>query len=212
MLLNTTMKTILLCFIAMLISTSAFSQFTSINPDPNFEQALVDQFIDTDGMVNGEILTFDAESYPFVLDVSNKNISDLTGISAFTSITGLDCRDNQLSSLDIRNNSTLKNLYCANNNLSSLDVSSNTLLEGIFCGDNQLTSLDVSSNTMLKFLTFRNNQISNLNLTNNTSLERLSGENNLLTSLDISNATNLNYLNCEINQLTNIDLSANTPH
>jgi hypothetical protein len=39
----------------------------------------------------------------YSLTVNNKNITDLTGIKAFTSLNYLNCSNNQLSSLDISN-------------------------------------------------------------------------------------------------------------
>ena len=38
------------------------------------------------------------------------------------------------------------------NQLTSLDVSNNTALTYLDCGNNQLTSLDVSNNTALEYL------------------------------------------------------------
>jgi Leucine-rich repeat (LRR) protein len=56
------------------------------------------------------------------------NISNLTGIEAFTALTYLDCRVNQLTSLDVSQNTALTLLSCEGNQLTSLDVSQNTAL------------------------------------------------------------------------------------
>jgi Leucine-rich repeat (LRR) protein len=84
------------------MSLSGYSQKVNI-PDKNFEQALVDLKIDTDGEVNGYLLKSDAQAVTF-LDVSNKKIKDLSGIEAFTSLSFLDCSNNQVSNLDLSNN------------------------------------------------------------------------------------------------------------
>ena len=42
------------------------------------------------------------------LDVSEKSISDMTGIEAFINLDTLDCDDNQLTSLDVSNNTSLE--------------------------------------------------------------------------------------------------------
>ena len=44
----------------------------------------------------------------------------------------------------------LEVLYCWGNQLTSLDVSNNTALTELDCSENQLTSLDVSNNTALQ--------------------------------------------------------------
>ena len=57
----------------------------------------------------------------------------------------------------IRGNVT--ELYCNGNQLTTLDVSQNTELTTLFCSNNQLKALDVSQNTALTVLTCFNNQI-----------------------------------------------------
>ena len=71
-----------------------YSQTTAI-PDSNFEQALIDLGIDSDGIINEQVLTSDISSLTY-LDVNNKNISDLTGIEDFVSLTDLICYSNNL--------------------------------------------------------------------------------------------------------------------
>jgi len=97
------------------MSFVCYSQSVEI-PDKNFEQTLVDLNIDTDEEVNGYLLISDAQLVTF-LDVSNKKIKDLSGIEAFTSLFYLDCRNNQLSNLDISQNIGLTNLFTDVNDL-----------------------------------------------------------------------------------------------
>ena len=85
-----------------LLSFFGYSQKINI-PDKNFEKILVDLKIDSDQEVNGYLLKSDAQKVT-VLDVSNKRIKDLTGIEAFTSLTFLDCSNNQLSNLNLSHN------------------------------------------------------------------------------------------------------------
>ena len=74
-------------------------------------------------------------------------------------ITDLNCRKNQLTNLDVSNNSNLRELYCDNNQLTNLDVSKNTLLTKLNCSNNQLKSLDVSKNAAMIYLNCRLNQL-----------------------------------------------------
>ena len=96
-----------------------FSQTTLI-PDPNFEQALIDLGYDSPP-INGSVPTANISGVQ-TLEVSDKSITDLTGIEGFNSLTILNCYDNELTSLDVSNNALLKVLNCAYNQLTSLDV------------------------------------------------------------------------------------------
>jgi len=178
-------------------------------PDKNFEKALIELGIDTEGVVNGRVAK--ANIYKVdVLDISRRGITDLSGIEGFKNLTDLRCWDNQLTSLDFSNNTSLELLSCGNNQLISLDVSQNTALTYLQCGGNQLTSLDVSNNTSLIELRCSGNQITNLNLGNNTSLEEIYCEYNQLTNLDLSKNTNLKGFLCGFNQLTSLNFGKNT--
>ena len=56
-----------------------------------------------------------------------------------TEVTGLDCQMNNLTSLDVSENTALEELECADNKLTSLDVSRNTMLELLDCSANQFS-------------------------------------------------------------------------
>lgn len=214
---------ILLCL--LFYNGSIRAQTTTI-PDTNFEQRLVNLGIDSDGLVNGQILNSDAAGVQ-VLDLTQSNILDMTGLSAFVSLEELEVDNNnltqidltanilleklnvdntQLTTLDLSNNTALVELSCTNNNLTSLSLSSNTNLEILSCSANQLTNLDVSNNLLLKDLYCQYNQLINLNVSNNTALVNLNCRDNQLASLDISNKVFLENLNCMDNQLTSLNL------
>ena len=184
-----------------------FSQTTEI-PDPNFEQALIDLGYDN-APINGSVPTANISEVT-LLEVSDKNISSLDGIEAFTALNYLYCPDNQLTSLDVTNNAALIQLNCSGNQLIFLDVSQNTTLTDLICNTNQLTSLNISQNTALTDLACVDNQLTSLDLSNNAALTYLELQTNQLTSLDVSQNTNLTFLNCINNQLTSLDVSNNT--
>ena len=56
----------------------------------------------------------------------------------------MDCADNQLSKLDVSQNTKLTKLYCQSNQLEKLDVSSNAELNYLRCQYNKITVLDIS--------------------------------------------------------------------
>ena len=189
------------------VAVTITSPYTAI-PDANFEQALFDQGIDT---VNGDhqVLT-SAISGVTSLDVSFKNIADLTGIQDFISITNLNCIGNQLTSLNVSGASALTHLDCSNNSLTSLNVSGLTALTHLYCHYNQLTSLNVSGLTALSTLNCTYNQLTSLNVSGATALYYLSCYSNLLTSLNVSGLTTLTILYCSNNQLTSLNVSGDT--
>ena len=123
-------------------------------------------------------------------------------------IVGLNCSNNQLTSLDVSRNVALTGLYCFDNQLTSLDISKNSMLFHLGCGGNQLTSLDMTKNVALNSLQCGNNQLTSLDLSKNIALVGLSCWKNQLTSLDMSNNTILIGLNCYSNQLSATELDA----
>ena len=144
------------------------------------------------------------------LDVSEESLSDLSGIEYFINLISLDCKKNNLTSLDVSNLTKLTALTCNDNQLASLDVSSLTKLSILHCQYNQLTTLDVSQNTALSNLNCSNNQLSELNVAKNPKLQTLSCANNQLTALDIEKNTSLSTLYCNNNQLAELSVSKNT--
>ena len=144
------------------------------------------------------------------LDVSEKNLSDLSGIEYFINLISLDCKKNNLTSLDVSNLTKLTALTCNDNQLASLDVSSLTKLSILYCQYNQLTTLDVSQNTALWNLNCSNNQLSELDVANNPKLQTLSCADNRLEALDIEKNTSLSTLYCNNNQLAELSVSKNT--
>lgn len=174
-------------------------------PDDNFRNWILSQDYGKDGVLT------DAEiANVTTINVSEENIQSLQGIEFFTALTRLDCYTNQLTSLDVSNNTVLTYLNCKNNQLTSFDVSKNTALTNLYCFSNQLTSLDVSKNTALTTLNCHTNQLTSLDVSKNTALTWLSCGSNQLTSLDVSKNTALTYLSFNYNQLTSLDVSKNT--
>jgi Leucine-rich repeat (LRR) protein len=93
--------------------------------DDNFEQKLIE--LGYDDILDGYVLPDNVKDV-IELNVSNSNISDLSGIEDFISLTSLSCDQNQLTSLDVSNNTSLELLYCySNENLTCVKVSQSQL-------------------------------------------------------------------------------------
>ncbi|MGB3606722.1 MAG: leucine-rich repeat domain-containing protein [Psychroserpens sp.] len=176
-------------------------------PDDNFEQALIDLGYDSEPL-DDLVPTANIETVA-ALDVRAENINDLTGIEDFIALEELECDSNNLTELNISENTALTHLDCNSNQLSSLDVSLNTQLIEFISYANQLTVLDVSQNTLLENLQCHNNQLSSLDVSQNTALVELFCAENQLTSLDVALNTQLVELACSYNNLITLDVSQN---
>ncbi len=173
-------------------------------PDENFRNYVSRRFdTDSNGILS-EAEIADVNS----INATFESFADLRGIEYFNALENLNCSINQLTELDLSNNSALRILYCNGNQLTELDLSNNPALEELDCSGNQLTELDLSNNPALKILKCHNNQLTELNISS-SALEKLFGHNNQLTRLDVSNIPALQVLWCESNQLTELDLSNN---
>ena len=152
------------------------------------------------------MITIEGEGVVY-LDCKNLQLTSLD-VSKNFELTDLNCSNNQLMDLDVRNNTALKVLNCSNNLLINLDVTNNTALSTLGCIRNQLTSLVVSANTTLENLNCSYNQLKNLDVSSNIMLTTLECARNQLTGLKINNHTGLTILNCSNNQLVNLDVSS----
>ena len=88
----------------------------------------------------------------------------------------LYANNNQLLSIDVSNNLSLKRLLIQSNNLIELNVTVNTLLERLDLSRNNIEKLDLSSNIMLKRFLCARNEMKSLNVKN--------GNNTLITQWD----------------------------
>ena len=115
---------------------------------------------------DGEIQVSEAQTI-LSLNITNKNIANLTGIGAFVNLVNLECGNNLITSLNLAQNTNLKYLDCSNNLLTSLDITQNTNLLRNFCRDNQLSNLNLSQNSLLNMLICRSNQLTTLDVSQN---------------------------------------------
>lgn len=175
-------------------------------PDDNFEGALID--LGYDDVLDDYVLTSSINSIN-ALDVTRRNISDLKGIEDFIALESLQCSYNQLSVLDLNNNSELSSLYCSNNQLTELIVNRNINLEVIFLSNNNIETLDLSSNVSLQGLYADSNMLASIDLTNNPNLRILYCDYNQIQMIDLSNNIELTDFHCAFNKLSELDVRLN---
>jgi len=214
------MKIITLIF-TFLLATISVAQTTYV-PDDNFENYLEthdangnsvsvgDPNSMGNGVANDDYVTTANINTVTNLNVHAQNIADLTGIEDFSALTHLYCHNNQLTTLDLSQNTALIEVWCNQNQLTSLNLSNDVNIQKLYCYLNQLTALDLSQNTALTKLNCSTNQLTALDVTQNTGLTEIYCGSNQLTALDLTQNTNLTRLGCQSNQLTTLDLSNNT--
>ncbi|MGL5732046.1 MAG: hypothetical protein ACRCX5_13120, partial [Bacteroidales bacterium] len=88
-------------------------------------------------------------------------IKSLKGIEYFVNLTSLDCKNNQLSSLEVGDLTGLIRLDCPDNQLTSLNLTNLTELLALYCENNQLSSLNISLIINLNYLRCNNQKDAN---------------------------------------------------
>ncbi len=179
--------------------------YTSI-PDVNFENKLIN--IGLDNVQDGRVLISNISKIE-TLDISNSNISDLTGIEKFKSLKNLTLNNNNISSIDLKNLINLEYLNCNNNQLSSLDLTINKSLRTIKCRSNKLNSLQLPSTNTLNSVEANENTIASLDFSNTPMITSINVNTNKLVGLDVSMLNKLTNLVCWNNQLTSLTFGNN---
>lgn len=181
-------------------------------PDSSFEAILVDQGIDTDGIINQKMLVKDAAQVG-VLELpysSDRVIEDLTGIEGFINLKKLIATQHNIENIDLSSNTSLDTLYLAGNYISSIDISNNTNLLLLDVQSNQLNSIvGLAKATHLKDLNLSFNDIQELTIQNEF-LETLLASHNLLHTINTGAAKRLRNILLTSNELVTLDLSSNT--
>jgi len=112
-------------------------------PDDEFERVLGE--LGYDDIPGDDYVTTAYISIVETLDIAGEGIIDLTGIEDFTSLTDLDCNNNQIAELDLSQNKFLEKLICSNNLLTGLNVRN---------GNNPLlTAFNATGNPLLGCIT-----------------------------------------------------------
>ena len=199
-------------------------------PDANFKAYLVgNTAINTNG--DSEIQITEAADFDGIINCSNMNISDLTGVEEFASLEEFYCDSNQITDLDLQQNTSLRRVGCSYSpNLTTVNVDNLENLEYLFCENNDsLTYLSmryasINTGSFFAYLSHNNLQtidwfgadIWDLNCIDNklTSLNLqvmdfdgiLNCSDNLITTLLIG-SSDIDALMCSNNLITTLDIS-----
>lgn len=189
--------------------TFIFETSLPINKN-NFPDDSFRNYIKTYKAGGRDVLTVEEQRKVETIEVEGKNISSLRGIEAFPNLTELDCGNNSIQKLDLRQNPMLITLKCNKNQLTQLDLSKNPDIDYLNCSENQLEQLDVS-HLKLEYLYCSHNDLEQLDVKNSKWLRELDCSKNELTVLDVDviHKPNLVRVECQNNQLTSLILGEN---
>ena len=195
-------------------------------PDPVFKSDILSKSYDLNN--DGELQESEAKGI-FSLSSVDLDIETLTGVETFENLSTLKVYNNNLTSLDLSENTNLKVLECqgnmisdlqlggeleflncSNNNLESMILASTPFLRILLCRGNQLTYLETSSLISLEGLDASFNNLSSIFLDNNVSLINLDLSDNDLDTLNITENEDLKYFDCSNNLIPSLDLSQNS--
>lgn len=185
---------LLFCFIFVCSANGQIINF----PDPNFKAKLLQPNVaydenwtlkTIDENNNGEIEVSETQNI-YGLDVSNSNISDLTGISYFKGLKSLDCSRNLLTNLTIDNVITLGGLSASHNFISSISVNFQSIVETFNLSYNNLTSFSADGVNFVDIFNLSHNQLTNLAF-NNCQFYYFYIDNNNLTSVQFAGNTTI---------------------
>lgn len=126
-------------------------------------------------------------------------------------LTRLDVSNNTLLSVDFSKNTNLKVLSCGNNPFTDLDLTGLACLETLWCSEGPLESLKLDGCVALKELYCMDTYLTSLDLSTNVNLEFLYANDTKLESLDLRKCTSLKNIYCFNNHpeygLKNLNLS-----
>ena len=208
------MKKLYILILVALTTLSSTAQIINF-PDANLKAKLLQPYVawditESDGYIfidsnnDGEIEVSEAQVV-LGLDISNSNISDLTGLSYFTALEYLDCSNNQLISINLGNEVSLSTLIASHNQLTSVNVNYSTQMGYLNLSYNNLTSFSLANVIIEENLNLSYNNLSSFVGSNIHVYEYFSLSNNLLINLQINNCSskyffvNNNYLSSSQN-------------
>lgn len=159
--------------------------------------------------INEEHIYQESKEYTIIIsgnDISGFNCPNLDIVSLDLTqcpkLTSLNCYSSNLAVLDLSKNASLVNLYCYDNKLTSLNLEAATGLEYLDCNTNQLTTLDITMNTELEYINCNYNELAALNTSNNMGLRWLYCTNNRIEELDFTCNAKIRQIYCAGNQLS----------
>lgn len=197
------------CFAGMISANAEDGVAVSASnfPDANFRAAVSDNYdIDSNGYLSAQEIAA-VKSMPLVF-LADGDIKNLKGIEYFTELTSLYAADLGIEQAELSALGKLTSLRLNGNDLTALDLSQNTALTELNCrGCENLSVLALPPS--LTELQCDGCALASLDVSACTGLKSLICYNNGISYLDLSSNSMLSELNCSYNRLAYLDLSAN---
>lgn len=168
-------------------------------PDENFRKYLMSQDYGRDMKISENEIYGISE-----IDCSGREIESLKGIEFLPELRSLDCRENNLTELDLSGNGAVYTLDCSGNKLNSLDLSKNTGIRTLDCSSNGIGTLKLSRAGRLYKVDCSDNKVTELELGDSGELCELVCTNNRLTEIDLSRCAFLDTLDCRGNAVLSV--------
>ena len=193
---------------------TVYAKWTSVSsdsygkvfPDYKFRNELLSivNAIDNGNRTSASSITSDVSILSSIttLDISNKGISDLTGLHKLSGLVTFDCSHNNISSIPVAffvAASSLKNLNCSYNNLKSWGINASSSLVTVHCENNYISQIVLS--TSLKYLYANKNALLKVSFPDNSILKTLYVNANLLTVINTCDAPDLENLDVSYNYM-----------
>lgn len=176
--------------------------------DPLFKKCLLDTKLGIDSNNNNEIELSEAKLVKS-LEINDKGLTNISEILFFKNLEFLNCNDNKIDSLIIKDLPKLKEIYCRTNSMTFLKLESLNSLEELISGINQLSSIEINECPNLEVLYLQENKLTSIDLSKFPLLRHLILPNNELTSIDISSNPELVQITVDYNHIKVLDIRKN---
>ena len=169
--------------------------------------ALISECRGLDPDKDGIITSAELNALTGSLDLSNKNISDISGLQALTGITDLYLNNNKIETIEVLSNlSSLLRLDVSNNNITQINSIPKNLVT-LHLENNNITTADIVGCCRdMVYLFADGNNIGNIEfLKVMTNIKNLSMANNNIADISpLGTLVNMKYLNLSDNEITDI--------
>lgn len=185
--------------------------------DSNLYYELKEKIASSINSYNDETLTISI--YSNILDtiknleLSNRGITDISGLSNFNNLTTLDITGNKITDITPLSNLTkLTTLTISNNKVEDISCLSNLNLHNFTANDNEISDISALKNMNITYLDLKNNNIKDISCINMSKIENLDLSYNSIEDFSNITANNTEYkfnnqvINIKIDNTENVQL------
>lgn len=162
---NKILKIVIFTLLSISAASKINAQFVNI-PDAKFKSYLL-SIVKHPTSINN-ITPAEAASFKGKFDLYRIKSFNLTGINAFTGLTGINCSNDTITNFDVSGCKSLKYLDCSYCKFGSININGCNLLDSItIMYTDSISSIDLSSDTSLRYLDLTYNfKLKSINIKN----------------------------------------------